>query len=127
MDQNNNLTSGLGVQYAGFWIRFAAAIIDGIILAIPNYIIQLVFHRGFIAAVLMVVINVAYYAYLGELEKQATIGKMIVGVRVTDLYGNRIDLTKAIIRSVSKYASAIILFLGYIMVAFTSKNKHCTI
>jgi hypothetical protein len=29
-------------QYAGFWLRFAAAILDGIILAIPSWIISLV-------------------------------------------------------------------------------------
>jgi hypothetical protein len=30
------------ITYGGFWERFIAALIDGIILAIPNYLLQVV-------------------------------------------------------------------------------------
>ena len=56
-------------------------------------------------------------------QKQATLGKIIVGIKVTDLEGNRISFAKASGRHFGKYISAFILCIGYIMAGFTEKKQ----
>jgi uncharacterized RDD family membrane protein YckC len=54
---------------------------------------------------------------------QGTLGKMAVGIKVTDLYGNRIGFGKATGRFFGKIISFFILLVGYLMVAFTQKKQ----
>jgi uncharacterized RDD family membrane protein YckC len=68
-------------------------------------------------------INAAYYGLMESSEKQATLGKMAMGLKVTDMEGNRITLVKALIRYFGKMLSGIILFIGYLMAAFTEKKQ----
>jgi uncharacterized RDD family membrane protein YckC len=56
-------------------------------------------------------------------SKQATLGKMALGIIVTDLEGQRISFGKATGRHFSKIVSGIILYIGFIMVAFTEKKQ----
>lgn len=55
--------------------------------------------------------------------KQATLGKQALGIYVTDLDGNQITFLKATLRYFAKILSTLILFIGYIMVAFTEKRQ----
>ncbi|MEM7556128.1 MAG: RDD family protein [Cyanobacteria bacterium P01_A01_bin.84] len=123
------------IKYANFWKRFAAALIDGIILYIVSYIIGYIF--GFlyasllrttaglagIAFILGTVINWLYYAKMESSEKQATLGKQALGICVTDSHGERISFGKATGRHFAKFISSIILLIGYIMAAFTEKKQ----
>ena len=54
---------------------------------------------------------------------QATLGKMIFGMKVTDLNGNRISFARATGRHFAKYLSSMILFIGYIMAGFTERKQ----
>jgi uncharacterized RDD family membrane protein YckC len=54
---------------------------------------------------------------------QATLGKMIFGMKVTDLYGNRISFARATGRHFAKILSGMILGIGFIMVAFTERKQ----
>jgi uncharacterized RDD family membrane protein YckC len=54
---------------------------------------------------------------------QATLGKMALGLKVTDLNGKQISFGKATGRYFAKIISAIILLIGFIMVAFTEKKQ----
>ncbi|HLO85978.1 MAG TPA: RDD family protein [Nostocaceae cyanobacterium] len=113
-------------QYAGFWVRFAASFIDGIILSIVSSILGFILASiklQTLAFILQIVISWLYYAYLESSENQATVGKGLVNIVVTDVEGNRITFAKATIRYFSKYLSAIILLIGYIMAAFTEKKQ----
>jgi uncharacterized RDD family membrane protein YckC len=56
-------------------------------------------------------------------ERQATFGKIALGIKVTDLNGDRISFAKASGRHFAKIISAIILLIGYIMAAFDSKKQ----
>src|SRR3954466_12584973 len=101
-------------QYAGFWLRVVAAIIDGVLLGVVNSVIGAFFGGGlstlikpgqdastlnfaaiFAAIGTMILIQLAiqlvYFAYLESSEKQATIGKMVLGLKVTDMNGQRIS------------------------------------
>jgi uncharacterized RDD family membrane protein YckC len=121
--------------YAGFWTRFAAAFVDGIILYIIQALVGFVF--GFIygailrtaagvesiAVVLGIVIAWLYYAVMESSAQQATLGKQALGIIVTDTEGKQISFARATGRHFSKWISAMILLIGYILAAFTEKKQ----
>jgi uncharacterized RDD family membrane protein YckC len=131
------------MNYAGFWTRFLAAFIDGIILMIVGiiltFVVGLIFGggsaaatgdasaglglAGIIANVLSIVIAWLYCALQESSDKQATIGKQAMGLTVTDLNGAQISFGKATIRHFGQWLSSIILLIGYIMAAFTEKKQ----
>jgi uncharacterized RDD family membrane protein YckC len=124
-----------GVPYGGFWIRFVAAIIDGIIVQAVVFPLSLLVGgmTGFAGAMsgiqntglqimggaLGFVIGVAgswlYEALMESSSRQATLGKMIFQMKVTDLYGNRITFSRATGRYFAKWLSGLTLFIGYII------------
>lgn len=111
-----------GAPNAGFWIRAVASVIDVVIIGIvfsPFYVGL----TPFGGAVLEVL---AYWIYPGILESsrlQATIGKMICGLKVTDMEGRRITIGRAISRNVLMELSSLTLGIGFLMVAFTEKKQ----
>jgi len=54
---------------------------------------------------------------------QATLGKKTLGLRVTDLQGNRISFGRASGRFFGRIISGLTLFIGYIMAGFTEKKQ----
>ena len=64
-----------------------------------------------------------YYALMESSRFQGTLGKMAVQIKVTDLEGNRVSFGRATGRYFGKLVSALVLFIGYIMVAFTEKKQ----
>lgn len=64
-----------------------------------------------------------YYALMESSHKQATIGKIVLGISVTDLSGNRISFGRATGRYFAKIISGVLLSIGYIMAAFTAKKQ----
>jgi len=64
-----------------------------------------------------------YEAFMLSSAYQATLGKMIFGMRVTDIVGNRISFGRATGKHFAKWLSGLILCSGYIMVGFTER-KH---
>lgn len=109
-------------KYAGFWTRFGAHIIDGLVLLIPYMLIIAIFGDS-VGLLMSILLCWAYFAYLESSEKQATFGKQALGLIVTDLDGNRLDFTKATIRYFSKLVFGGILLIGYILIGFTEKKQ----
>ena len=64
-----------------------------------------------------------YFALMESSSKQGTLGKMAIGMKVTDLNGNRISFGKASGRFFGKILSGIILYIGFIMAGFTEKKQ----
>jgi len=141
-------------DYAGFWKRVAAYIIDSILLWIPQKLIEMVSGAGaakdamnetikgaagnmqvvhaaqihYLSAawpsmLLGLVVGVLYFAFCESSAWQATLGKLALGIRVTDMEGRRIGFGRAIGRYLAKILSFIILFIGVIMVAFTQRKQ----
>lgn len=129
------------LRYSGFWVRGAAHIIDGLVLTIISMIIimPLGFLIGFTSAmseskfmefmgqVIMTIIGFAiswaYYIFMTH-KFQATLGKMAVGAKVLDANGQRLSLGKIVLReTIGKFVSGMIMGIGYLMVAFTSKKQ----
>jgi uncharacterized RDD family membrane protein YckC len=115
------------LQNAGVWLRFLALVIDTLIFALAGIIL------GFILGIMggspksldipLFIVGWLYYALLESSAKQATIGKMVLGISVTDLSGNRISFGRATGRYFAKIISGVILCAGYIMAAFTAKKQ----
>jgi uncharacterized RDD family membrane protein YckC len=63
------------------------------------------------------------YFALMESYKGATVGKMAMGLKVTDMEGNQISFLKATGRYFGKIVSAMILSIGFIMAGFTEKKQ----
>lgn len=128
-------------SYAGFWIRFAAYLIDTILLSfvllplgfVLGFVIALGFdgqeHEPAFALVTLLIRLVSvvtgwlYFAWLESSSWQATVGKKVCGLRVTDLNGQRISFGKASGRYFGKILSGIILFIGFVMIAFSDKKQ----
>lgn len=119
-------------NYAGFWIRAGAYLIDAILLGIVGAILGAVLLGGMadpagdgsmLINLISIVIGVAYFAGMESSSHQATLGKKAFGLVVTDDAGNRISLGRAIGRYFAKILSALVLLIGFIMVAFTDRKQ----
>jgi uncharacterized RDD family membrane protein YckC len=70
-----------------------------------------------------VLVKWIYEAALESSPRQATVGKMALGLRVTDLEGRRISFARASGRHFAKYISGMIFLIGYIMAGFTERKQ----
>ncbi len=140
------------VRYAGFWLRFVAYIIDDLILGFVGFFIALPFigsiifsafriadagkHNepvffgiaGIIGAVIMwtiasIVVGWLYYALMEASKNQGTLGKMALGLKVTDMEGNRVSFGRATGRYFGKIISSLIFMIGYILAGLTEKKQ----
>jgi uncharacterized RDD family membrane protein YckC len=109
--------------YGGFLIRVLAAIIDGGILGIVQFVLNQVIDDFTAINLLNTLVAWLYFALLESSSSQATLGKMVLGLKVTGLDGDRITFLRATGRYVAKILSALILLIGFLMVAFTEKKQ----
>lgn len=142
-----------GVAYAGFWLRFVAYLIDGIIscfvfviLLIPLFVLTgagaalgkiisdgdigdemgAFLGAGFILGFfgIILVVSWLYYALSESSSWQGTPGKKILSLTVTDMTGQRISFARASGRYFAKIITGMIpLAIGYIMAGFTAKKQ----
>lgn len=122
----------ISFNYAGFWIRFLALIIDGLVIGTTAVLINVgIFglesytnpEASNAPTLVNFVVYLLYFSLMQSSSVQATLGKMAVGVKVVDTNGEQISLPKGIGRYFSKVISGIILFIGYIMAGFDSKKQ----
>jgi uncharacterized RDD family membrane protein YckC/cytochrome c-type biogenesis protein CcmH/NrfG len=110
------------IIYAGFWKRFAAWFIDMIVTAVLCYALNFV-----VGVIVMFIWSFfiwwLYSAVMESSNLQATLGKMALGIKVTDLNGSRISFGRATGRYFGMFISSIILSIGFIMIAFTKKKQ----
>ncbi len=64
-----------------------------------------------------------YFAVMESSEKQATLGKLICGLRVTTMEGKRLTFQQATGRYFAKFISALIFMAGFIMAAFNNRKQ----
>ncbi len=118
------------LQYAGFWIRTGAYILDALIVGVVNAIIAFILggsigggEAGVIVQIFSLVMGVLYFGLMEGSSYQATLGKMAVGIKVGDQRGQQISVLNAIGRYFGKILSAILLCIGFLMVAWDDKNQ----
>ena len=108
-------------RYAAFWERFVAQVIDAVILSVATgTVFTATFGAGmaigFFAPWL-------YEAFMTSSEWQATVGKRVMFIVVTDLNGNRMSFARATGRHFAKYISVFLLGIGFVIAAFTAKKQ----
>lgn len=127
----------LAGQPAGFWIRVAAAIIDGLILTAVEFLLIIIapgisldiylsaegiWGTGTWIDFVTLLIAIAYYT-IGVSVWATTIGKRAVGIYVLRPDGSRLGPGRAFARYWAPILSALILFAGFLMVAFREDKR----
>lgn len=136
-------------DYAGFWLRLVANIIDSLVLGaiamiiiVPLIVVMVLIMgamgssddasaaAGTIFCCLYCLIMIfalvgqwLYFAWFESSKYMATPGKMLLGLIVTDMNGERLSFSKATLRYVAKILTNIVFYLGYIAIAFSSKKQ----
>lgn len=124
------------VEYAGFWIRTLAAIIDSILIMLITFPALVYIYgwayfdveqTGFIAGpadflISWILPSIAVIVFW--IKKQATPGKMVVGVKVVDaVTGNALSFGQAVGRYLAYFVSLLPLGLGFVWIAFDNKKQ----
>lgn len=126
--QSVSSTSEIALPYASFWRRVLAYLIDTLIyfvmLVIQSFLmVEFLYDRFGDILVIIPLLTYFFYKTLMESSKlQATVGKLILKIKVTDLNGDRISFARATGRFFGMYLSSI-LCIGYILVFFTEKKQ----
>jgi uncharacterized RDD family membrane protein YckC len=140
-----NIPARKSIVYAGFWFRAAAYLLDtstlGFVLGVTvlgpilrnNHVGSSVqdawkFYTGDSpqATALLLLIQLVSWLYFATFESspwQATPGKKVLGLRVTDLEGKRLSFIRASGRYFGKLISWLLLGLGFVLAGFTEKKQ----
>ncbi|HNQ61995.1 MAG TPA: RDD family protein [Bacteroidia bacterium] len=154
---NIDIQSENRVEYAGFWLRFGAHILDQLILGFFSFLVimpilvftgmfaglsalanldvddmsdaeSLMIIGGFMGFVITMslislVVSWLYYAIMESSPRQATLGKIALEIKVTDMSGNRLTFLNATGRYFGKIISGMTFTIGYIMAGFTTRKQ----
>ena len=127
---------------AGFWRRFAAYLIDSIIVSVivrivgailgvpllrfsyaPNEVRPAPGTLGIVWA-LSIIIPLAYFSYFEGGPSGQTVGKLALGIRVIDFStGGALGYGRAALRWVGRIASTIVCFLGYLWMLWDKEKQ----
>ncbi|MGZ3744741.1 MAG: RDD family protein [Pseudobdellovibrionaceae bacterium] len=108
------------MDYAGFWRRAGAMILDGIIISVISLFFKMI---GLNSLGLDVLLALMYDPFFNSSELQATPGKALLNMRVISMTGERITFKKAIIRYLVRIVSGLLLCIGFLMMLFTEKKQ----
>ncbi|MDF2572930.1 MAG: hypothetical protein K0R55_4534 [Sporomusa sp.] len=121
--QEEILVRHVETEYAGFWLRLGATVVDGLLLGGISYILKKIVPfdwtetaLSFVFALLVIWFNSSSY--------QGTPGKMILGIKVTDLEGNRISFLRSMGRYCLYYPVVGLQILGFIYSISALSAKH---
>lgn len=121
--------------FASFDQRLLASAIDYFLILVFIVIVLLVSYLiindklirltlAFVFSGCVPLIKLIYSSIAEASPKQATIGKKLLDIKVTDLLGNRITLSTSFARNISKIFSTLPLFFGYLY-SFLNKQRQC--
>lgn len=127
--------------FAGFWLRAVACIIDTILIVTIFILVASFFPSTFekllptnstsfldmprpapLVIAILAGLGCLYYSVFEASSWQATPGKRILRLYVTDLNGQRITFGRAVIRNLARQISGI-FFIGYFIAGFTEKKQ----
>lgn len=108
----------VAATYASFFERVGAALLDGLILIIPNYIVARLLFPG-----ASTILGWAYLVYFTGTTGQ-TLGKRVLGIKVVRADGTAMDWGTAALREiVGKLVSAVILGIGYLFPIWDARKQ----
>jgi uncharacterized RDD family membrane protein YckC len=110
-------------QYAGFGIRLAGYLIDGILLSIPNAIVQSAVGQiaGFVFSLAL---GIGYAIYFIGSPSGQTVGMRLLKIRVIDANtGGRVDYSRCVVRYLVSIVSGLALLLGYFWMLWDPRKQ----
>jgi uncharacterized RDD family membrane protein YckC len=110
------------LEYAGFWVRLGAGVIDLLVLAFMIIIVAYFFPAPVIWVTSGLVISAAYWVGFWIWRGQ-TPGKMALAIKVIRTDSSPVKWQCALCRFLGYIVSAIILFIGFIWVAFDGRKQ----
>ncbi|MDB6021128.1 MAG: domain containing protein [Pedosphaera sp.] len=133
-------TAGGAFRYAGFWIRFAAVFLDGLILGAFNVGLNMAVmgttgafgnrtgaaNVSFAMNILVFCIELAVglcYESVMVSKYGATLGKMACKIQVMVADGGKVSFARAVGRYFAKQLSALVCAIGYIMAGFDAEKR----
>jgi len=117
------------LQPAGFWLRVVAFIVDyALLLILGGAMLMGAVSAGGTELVvpvylLWMLIGFLYWPVLESTSLRATIGKAMVGLVVADIDGGGLPFVRSLLRNLAKIISAIPLFIGFLLAAFTTRKQ----
>ncbi len=122
------------VRYGGFWRRLPAFLIDWAIIVKTDHLYWIqhatnghsrsrYYNLTPGGELIGFLLGAAYFIPQESSSRQATLGKRALRLQVTDYAGGRISVGRATGRYFAKILSAFLLFIGYIMAAFTPRKR----
>ena len=137
--------------YAGFWKRLAACLIDGVVIAIPmlvlfggmiayvisaaggvnalehlkdNFMLEMRLRQCMaLLQLVMLVVPTLYFSFMESSKLQASLGKMMLGIKVVDVNGQRLTFWRSLGRNAGKFISNWTFYIGYFMAGATRKKQ----
>jgi len=110
------------LEYAGFWVRLGAGVIDFLTLGFMVMIIAYLFLAPAIWVTSGLVVSVAYFVGFWIWRGQ-TPGKMALGIKVIRTDSSPVKWQCALCRFLGYIVSALTLFIGFIWVAFDGHKQ----
>ena len=112
----------VAMNYAGFWRRLVAVIIDGVILGAITGVLMAIFGAqqaaSWLGSIIGIIYIIGFWTWRGQ-----TPGKMVMGIKIIKTDGSPIGIGRAILRYVGYLVSTIIICIGYLMIAWDSKKQ----
>jgi uncharacterized RDD family membrane protein YckC len=104
-------------------VEYASILETGFPLKITTYIEEHFLEIVILYSLLKLAVVFPYFTLLESCRLQATLGKVLCGIKVTDLSGQRISFLRATCRFFARILSGQILLIGYLMAAFTKRKQ----
>jgi uncharacterized RDD family membrane protein YckC len=115
------------MNYGGFWIRFLAYVVDGLIITIAFLAIVMLLGLMGLELIsnelILFAMAVLYYAFMQASARQATYGKALLGLKVCGMNGERISLGRALAREVAKILSTATFLIGFVVAGLTRRKQ----
>ncbi len=135
---------GIALEFAGFWRRLAASLIDLFALSVLSSIFAPFQWFGFVyfwdpgnvfnepwwfaipflvfGNLLSLLVNISYFVAFWVWRGQ-TPGKMVLGIKLTHTDASNLTIGDALIRYLGYIVSTVVFFIGFIWIAFDSRKQ----
>lgn len=108
------------MRYASFWSRLSAFIIDNLVIGVPIWIFPEVSQN--IEFFYFTFIGFGYFVWMNG-TYGATVGKMVMGIKILRENGKKINYSEALLREIASILSFAVLLLGYLNVIWDKKKQ----
>ncbi|WP_404451566.1 RDD family protein [Virgibacillus necropolis] len=123
---------------AGFWIRFLANLVDGLIIFVLTFIVATIFNdqayfNGYnmntydnnapSESIVNITYAIIFVVFFTASKYKGSPGKLACRIQVLNEDKTQISLLKSIGRYLSYFISALLLFIGFMMAGWNEEKK----